>query len=144
LYTVNDSNASPYIQCSQGKSGLICKNIKITKTRCGPNSGDAKEGEIFVTPATENTNTNNYDPSLYYDGNHYSICLDTSTEIPISLRLNYDITSSYMTKKNANNIFGTEDNEYSVISVLQFDVELSSCNYLYIYIYFFLKKKKKK
>jgi len=131
LYNPKDETSSPYIQCSKGENGHTCKNIKVTKTKCGTGENDAKEGELFITSKTEGDENEN----LYFDGNSYNICLDTTTTNPISLNLNYDITSTtyYMIGNSENNIFSTEKDGYNVINVLQYDIESEYSNNLFRY-----------
>jgi len=144
LFNLQDSTSSPFIQCTQSENGKICKNIKVNKTKCGTGERNAKEGELFITPATEmvynndellsNSNKDEYEASQYYDGNYYNICLDTSTEKPISLRLNWNNYNNYMMRKTESNVFGSGNNdEYSVIEVSQFKIRLTDDYNLYQY-----------
>lgn len=125
--------------------------MKITKTKCGTSSGDAHEGELFITPATSSTTTNEQltnnnstnnnnigdnegSSSPYIDGNYYSLCLDTSVSPAISLKLSkQNYGTQYMMRKTSNNILSPGGNDdYDVLYTNQYIIELSCNFYLFI------------
>jgi len=120
----------PYIQCfKDNKKEIVCSTIEaVTNDKCA-DSGEnaAKAGELFLT--TENTGTEEEPVNKTF----YNLCLDTTGNQSVSVKLNGYVSNNiryFLSLNNENSIFGYKNNIYCIIVLDKYDIITERGNYI--------------